>query len=181
MLCLCVYWVDHNLGNGVGMQKALPLLVAVFTVLARPGTVVAQDFQKGVEAFQAGDHVTTLREYRELAEKGDVDAQVALGVMYEEGKGVPQDYAEAAKWYRLAARQGDARAPFSLGMIYEFGKGVAQDLISAHMWFNIAAASGDSGAEGDRDSLEPEMTTADIAKAEMLAREWMHAYALMIP
>ena len=36
-------------------------------------------------------------------------ARFTLGVMYGEGRGVPQDYAEAARWYRRAAEQGDAR------------------------------------------------------------------------
>ena len=35
--------------------------------------------------------------------------QVGLGVMYEHGHGVPQDYAQAMKWYRLAAEQGLAK------------------------------------------------------------------------
>ena len=35
--------------------------------------------------------------------------------MYENGKGVPQDDAEAVKWYRMAAEQGDADAQFNLG------------------------------------------------------------------
>ncbi len=30
--------------------------------------------------------------------------------MYANGQGVPQDYAEAARWYRMAAEQGDASA-----------------------------------------------------------------------
>ena len=30
--------------------------------------------------------------------------------MYQNGRGVPQDGAEAAKWFRLAAEQGDAEA-----------------------------------------------------------------------
>jgi len=31
----------------------------------------------------------------------------ALGNLYAEGKGVPQDYVEAARLYRLAAERGD--------------------------------------------------------------------------
>ena len=37
--------------------------------------------------------------------QGDAGAQADLGVMYGEGRGVPQDNAEAAKWYRLVAVQ----------------------------------------------------------------------------
>ena len=32
--------------------------------------------------------------------------------MYENGRGVRQDYAEAVKWYRQAAAQGFAEAQF---------------------------------------------------------------------
>ena len=44
------------------------------------------------------------------AEKGDAKAQFVLGLKYDTGKGVPQDYAEAAKWYRKAKDQGVASA-----------------------------------------------------------------------
>jgi len=33
------------------------------------------------------------------AEQGFADAQVNLGFMYHNGRGVPQDYAEAVKWF----------------------------------------------------------------------------------
>ena len=46
-------------------------------------------------------------------------AQYNLGVMYDNGDGVPQDYKEAVKWYRLAAEQGDASAQYNLGLMYE--------------------------------------------------------------
>ena len=59
-----------------------------------------------------------LDELRALADQGDVDAQFNLGVMYDNGEGVPQDYAEAVRWYRLAAEQGNASAQFNLGSMY---------------------------------------------------------------
>ncbi len=40
---------------------------------------------------------------RPLAEQGDADAQFNLGVMYDNGQGVPQDYAQAHMWLNLAA------------------------------------------------------------------------------
>jgi TPR repeat protein len=52
-----------------------------------------------------------LREWQPLADQGDADAQFNLGVMYDRGDGIPQDYAEAAKWHRLAAEQGNFRVP----------------------------------------------------------------------
>ena len=37
------------------------------------------------------------------AEKGDADAQVTLGAMFDAGRGVPQDYVSAHMWYNIAA------------------------------------------------------------------------------
>lgn len=47
---------------------------------------------------------------RAMAERGDATAQFNLGTMYQEGDGVAQDEAEAARWMRTAAEQGHAGA-----------------------------------------------------------------------
>ena len=38
------------------------------------------------------------KEMLRMAEAGDVELQLALGVMYEQGKGIRQDYTEAVRW-----------------------------------------------------------------------------------
>jgi TPR repeat protein len=43
-----------------------------------------------------------------LADKGDLYARRALGVVCDMGQGVPQDYVEAMRCYRGAAERGDA-------------------------------------------------------------------------
>jgi TPR repeat protein len=48
------------------------------------------------------------------AKQGDVTAQIALADIYEEGRGVPQDLAQAVKWYRKAAEQGNPQAQYWL-------------------------------------------------------------------
>ncbi len=61
-------------------------------------------------AYQRGDYATAIREFCPLAKQGHAKAQHNLGVMYENGQGVPQDDAEAVKWYHKAAEQGHATA-----------------------------------------------------------------------
>jgi hypothetical protein len=107
------------------------------------------------------------------AEQGRADAQYSLGVRYENGKGVPQDYAEAFRWYRLAAEQGNAPAQFKLGVMYGNGQGVLQDYVAAHMWVNLAAAQGNANASKNRGIVASKMTSAQIAEAQRLAREWV--------
>ena len=48
---------------------------------------------------------------RMAAEKGE--AQLNLGLLYDIGKGVPEDDGEAVKWYRKAAEQGDPWAQYN--------------------------------------------------------------------
>jgi hypothetical protein len=57
-------------------------------------------------------------------EKGlrDAVAQFNLGMMYDRGNGVPQDFQEEMKWLRLAALQGDAAAQTNLGSLYANGR-----------------------------------------------------------
>jgi TPR repeat protein len=137
------------------------------TAVAAP--VMAQNFDEGFAAFQAGDYATALQEWRPLAEQGDATAQTNLGFMYDNGLGVTQDYAEAMIWYRLAAEQGQAQAQSNLGFMYSNGRGVLQDAVVAHMWFNISGANGNEMGSDNRSIIEGRMTREQIADAQALA------------
>jgi TPR repeat protein len=103
-------------------------------------SAMAGQFDDGKTANERRNYAKALRLFRPLAEQGDAKAQHFLGVMYINGKGVPQDFAEAVKWYRKAADQGYAGAQNNLGLMYLKGNGVPQDYVQAHRWFNLAAA-----------------------------------------
>jgi TPR repeat protein len=109
--------------------------------------VMAQDFDEGSAAFQAGDYATALQEWRPLAEQGHLSAQYNLGFMYNNGIGVTQDYAEAMIWYRLTAEQGHLSAQNNLGFMYDSGLGVTQDYVEAVIWYRLAAEQGHAQAQ----------------------------------
>ncbi len=88
---------------------------------------VMTEMEKAIEAIERGDYATAFKISLHLAEQGDADAQFSLGAMYDKGRGVPQDDAEAVKWSRKAAEQGYADAQLNLGVAYELGQGVPQD------------------------------------------------------
>src|SRR5262249_46453332 len=106
------------------------------------------------------------------ADQGDPLAQYLLGATYQQGRGVTQDYVEAAKWFRCAADQGVTGAQYVLGMMYAVGDGVPEDLVRAHMWLNLAGAQSFQDAGEFRDEVARRMTPAQIAEAQKLAREW---------
>jgi TPR repeat protein len=124
---------------------------------------------------------------RRAAQRGDVIAQVELGLRYAEGKGVPQDFREAANWNRRAAQQGDPTGQANLGKLYAEGKGVPPDSVVAYMWLNLATTGYSVAEEGNlgrimaenradtarlRDIVAEHMTPAQIAEAQRLTREW---------
>ena len=106
-----------------------------------------------------------------MAEAGDVTAQFILGVMYGNGHGVQQDYAEAVKWYRRAAEAGNAAAQNNLGFMYSEGEGVAQDYVTAHMWANLAASNSNDLSTGLRAIIASEMSPAEIERAQARAAQ----------
>jgi len=181
--------------KGKRMNKTWLGLSFVFGLALMLATPVLAGFQEGVDAYERGDYETALKKFLPLAEQGHAGAQNHLGELYAEGKGVPQDYTEAMKWYRLAADQGDAWAQSNLGWMYrkgqgvpqdyaeavkwyrlaadyEKGKGVPQDYAEAAKWYRLAADQGLEKAAKGLEVLEKEMTPAQIAEAQRLAREW---------
>jgi TPR repeat protein len=57
--------------------------------------------------------------YRQAAEQGHTEAQIMLGIAYENGLGVDKDTSEAVVWYRRAAANGYADAQFEMGRLEE--------------------------------------------------------------
>ena len=100
-------------------------------------------------AYDRGDYATALLLWRPLADQGHVSAQIYLGLMYDNGHGVPQDYAEAVKWYRKAADRGNGAAQFTLGTMYDNGHGVPQDYVEAVKWYRKAVRQGNAAAQNN--------------------------------
>ena len=84
-------------------------LAACVLSLCPVASGAAGPYEDGASAYKRGDYATTLRLWRPLAEQGDAYAQFSLGAMYDEGQGVPQNYAVAVEWFRKAADQGLAQ------------------------------------------------------------------------
>ncbi len=76
------------------------------------------------------------------AKQGKAYPQYLLAYMYDQGKGVAQDQAQAAQWFRKAAEQNNADAQESLASMLFFGRGVQQDYTEAAKWYGKVAEQG---------------------------------------
>ena len=97
-------------------------------------SLINSDNQKGMETV------------RGIANSGNADAQLLVGIMYHMGIAGEEHQSDAAYYFRMAAEQGLASAQTNLGKCYLAGDGVPEDGKKAFEWFEKAASQGD--AEG---------------------------------
>ena len=115
-------------------------------------------FDTAINSLGRKEFTTALQLFTDLANRGMAEAQINLGMMFESGQGVLQNFDEAIKWYQLAASQGliqaqeklnllvskaaAAQVNFGLGVAFENGQGVPQDIMEAIRWYQLAADQG---------------------------------------
>jgi TPR repeat protein len=117
-----------------------------FAMVIGAAAAARADLESGKEAYQRGNYHAAREELLPLAEAGDADAQVYLGLMHATGRGVDKDQQAAARWYRLAADQGQADGQFNLGLMYAKGQGVPLNYAAAVHLYKQAAEQGHAGA-----------------------------------
>jgi uncharacterized protein len=173
---------QFNLGvmyeHGKGVAQDYKEAAKLYKFSADQGYAYAQFYMGRVYSLGLGtqkDHKEALKWYQKAAKQNHGDSQFTLGVMYENGSEVPQDYKEALKWYQKAADQRHLRSIHTLSWIYFRGDvGQKKDFVKALMWIDIAflvSKEKDSGLK--RDKVTKELTPAQIAEAEQLAKEWI--------
>ncbi|MFM6958630.1 MAG: tetratricopeptide repeat protein [Acinetobacter sp.] len=93
------------------MKKMICVSLLSITTLAYAG------WDKANIALQQANYELALKELKPLAKRGDATAQYNLGLMYEYGRAVPQNYIQAIYWYQKAAKQGFATAQFNKALL----------------------------------------------------------------
>jgi len=131
---------------------------------------MATDQRKALEAYNYGDFALALKTFRPLAEKGQALAEYVIGLMYANGQGLPESYAEGLKWLTKSAEHGEAKAQFSVGVIYFKGLGIAKDPAVAFKWYRRAADQGNATAQFNLGSMYAKGQTVqqDVVTAQML-------------
>ncbi len=122
-----------------------------------------------------GDADGAIAAYEKAAGMGSMVALVdGLGLMYENGDGVDQDYQKAADYYRQAADAGSVAGMGALAYLYDFGLLDDNGAIAAAKLYEKQIAVADDPyakinlaviLEGGRTGVEK-----DIARAERLLR-----------
>jgi hypothetical protein len=157
-------------------RRAWVIVILLTLVWMLPMQAEAATMHQGTAAYSRGDYVRASSIFISLAERGDAAAQAFLGFLFETGRGVPQNYSEAAMWYRRSAEQGNGAAQYSLGLLYDKGYGVPRDQIEAYRWLNlstsVASPRDRERREKIRDAIGTKMSREEIALSRTRALGW---------
>ncbi len=162
------------------MNKSLFFLLAGYLLTTTP-VWADGEWDQARTAHERGDYAAEIAIIRPMAEKGYPFAQFNMGVLYDEGKGVPLDDSQAMTWYRKAAEQGLPQAQVNLGIMYEQGEGVPPDFVRAYFWYELAESQGDGQAPQAKRDIARKMTPTQIEEAERQAKEFKATHPFPIP
>lgn len=160
-------------GHGAALLLAAGLLAAA-------ATPAWADARPGLADFEQGRFAEAAQRWQQEAEAGDAQSALYMGVLYDTGIGVVQDYAQALRWYQRAADGGSVAAMFNLGVMHDAGRGVSTDLRQAASWYARAAAHGFGRAEYDLAMLYEQgdgVPRSRARAAELYARAARHGVA----
>ncbi len=135
--------------NGIVVEKNNGKAYELFLKSANHGDDKAQ-YELGLFYQKAvGNKSVASVWFKKSAEKGNIEAQCALGYCYYFGEGVRQDYEDAKKWFERSAIQGNAIAQYAIGMGYRRGDWERQSYEEARKWAKLSAEQGYAPGQKD--------------------------------
>ena len=114
-------------------------------------------------------------EMRKAAEEGDAAAQCYLGICYQTGQGVTQDYQQALSGSAGPPNRTTRPRSVTWAYCYQSGLGVPQEYGQAAKWFREAAEQGDPAAQFNLGVLYE--TGQGVPQNYAEAVKWYHAAA----
>jgi predicted esterase len=128
-------WLEDITATDTGTSKAYEVCANRTPSSGNSGTQEpVKLFCMGYAAQQERDVASAFQFTLKAAEEGYVPAQSAVAMMYANGKGVQQNYAEAGNWWNKAAEGGDLLAARHVWNLYRNGEGLDRNAAIANRW-----------------------------------------------
>lgn len=136
-----------------------------------------------VAAFAETPTKVDITRFEKLAKDGDAKAMTTLGLIYQQGEGVKQDYDRACDWYLKAIEKGDGDAYNNIGVLFRDGLGVESNLKVAYLIFLAVHMEGmgndDTQVRAGRnfERVAPNLSDPDIHEA--LSYTWPYVMQII--
>ncbi len=125
----------------------------------RPG---AEDFRAGNQAYESSDFARAVTALKRAASQGHPRAFWLLGIIYEGGRGVPQDRAEARRLFAAGAAKGDPGAMLLLAHAWHNGRGGPEDPAQAKFWFQKTSEHPDASRVDRKEAAQVLSQLSDV-------------------
>jgi S1-C subfamily serine protease len=131
---------------------------------AEQGNAESQYFMGGFSELHS-DWPDAYRWYERSAVQGNTDAQMSLGNMFTQGRGVAQDFVEAYKWFNIASTS--TNGPLTNGIVFTHELTAEQKKSVAFLFETTA-----DKARKARTEVAQRMTPEQIAEGQRLSRQF---------
>jgi hypothetical protein len=138
--------------------------------------IQADELANAITAYEQGQYDIAYKQFTQLAQQNNAEAQYNLAFMYFGGEGIEQDDAKAAYWFKQAAKLAHAQAQDKLAYLHLHGRGVKSDKIQAYAWYRVAAENGIFLAKSISNKLYKDMSVEDRIQADLLSSEYIKEY-----
>lgn len=142
-----LYWLGECYENGVGVEKDESEALSYYRKSADLGFDLAQ-VAMAKDALRNDKYEIGLNWLRKAVNQDNSDAEILLGLCYENGWGVSQSLWEAKKYYENAGTHGNSMGYFHIGRLYADENSSIYNLPSAFDWYMKAAKDDNAQAQG---------------------------------
>lgn len=98
-------------------MRFILVLTCLFSLLGGCVTTSGLNLREGIKSFQIQNYRQAFILLKPEAEKGQADAQYAVGYMYYYGQGVVEDRKKAWYWINCAAKSGQPDAVIAVKIL----------------------------------------------------------------
>jgi TPR repeat protein len=175
------YALAYLYEKGRGVESDLPMAFHWYLQAAQHG-LTAAEYKVG--KFYLADSLAVAKNtvkakywLEKAANSGYVDAQLQLGLLYEEGTltaGSPQKDEQqkiALGWYKKAANAGDMNGQMAVATFYLMGWGTEVNSLEAYKWFKASASQGNEEARNWMTIVEQELSPQELSRARRVSLE----------
>lgn len=154
------------------MTKCVPHFCALATVLpfialivsAPPGWAMTAEQVSQLQRLAAHGNAQALQQLRQVAQQGSLAAEVGLGILYDNGQGVPRNYAKAVFWWNKASAQQKKTAKRAVS--YDTRRAINREIGREWMQEETMSTPGGAQAWAKSVSLWEKAAAQGDAKAE---------------
>ncbi|MFC1498059.1 ankyrin repeat domain-containing protein [Verrucomicrobiota bacterium] len=158
------------------------LAMSLFAGCVADKPELSSNKEEAIAALNQGNYKEAYNQFLPLADNGDDNAMITIGLMFHQGNGFKQDYSKAMDWYIKAFKKENGDAYNNIGVMYRDGLGVKKNKKMAYTLFlvthvcSLGTESTQYRANSSLRRIIPEMSKEDLVECFNYTLEYVKAY-----